>query len=153
MSEPGIKEVNSELDSGTMLQGLKAHHNMFWESVRDFHLEPLLKRVYSAPGKRKLILRWLKRDLRKRVLIRQMDFFSDPFLIEFRRDGWTAKVLDEGEMDGAEIELQCTHLGLISLSDSLVSFIFGLVRGEFKLPLVFKNLRDHYYAMRIFLGG
>jgi len=38
---------------------LLMHNNMFWTSTLEFHLEGLLNRAYSDPGKKKLIESWL----------------------------------------------------------------------------------------------
>jgi len=136
-----------------MLRGLKAHHNMFWESVKDFHLEPLFKRAYADPGRKGLIQGWLRGGPGRNIIIRQLDFYCDPLMIEIRAEGWSSKVLDGEQIDRVEVELHSTHLGLIALSESISSFTFGIMRGKFRLPLLLKNPRDHYYAMRIFLGG
>lgn len=132
---------------------LAAHHNMFWNSVLDFHLGPLLDKSYQHPTRKKIILDWLKGASVKRVLIRQLDFYCDPLLLEFGKDGWKATVLDDGSVPEAEVELRANHLSMVAESDSLRAFLFGLVRGEFKIPLLCKKFRDHYYAMKIFLGG
>lgn len=126
---------------------------MFWESVKDFHLEPLFKRAYADPTRKKLIQRWLRGELGKSIIIRQLDFYCDPLLVEIGSEGWTSRVLDEGPEPLAQVELHAIHLGLIALSDSISSFAFGMIRGQFKLPLLFKNPRDHYFATIIFLGG
>ena len=153
MAEPKVKKESAPETGGQMLRDLKAHHNMFWTSVQDFHLEPLLNRAYQDPKKSGLIRAWLGKAPRKTVLIRQPDFYCDPLLIEFTAEGWTATVLEGEPAPPVEVELSAMHLGLISLSESVSEFMFGMLRGNFKLPLLFKNLRDHYYAMRIFLGG
>jgi len=44
-------------------------------------------------------------------------------------------------------------MALISSTDKLSSFLLAMAQSEIRLPLLFKNLRDHYYAMKIFLGG
>jgi hypothetical protein len=126
---------------------------MFWDSVRDFYLEPLLKRAYADPDRKQMIQRWLASSAGKNIIIRQLDFYCDPLLVEIGSEGGTGRVLDEGAEPLAQVELHAIHLALITLSDSLRSFAFGMLRGNFKLPLLFKNPRDHYYAMRIFLGG
>ncbi len=153
MAEPDAKKELARETGGSMLRDLKSHHNMFWDSVRDFHLEPLFKRAYADPARKKLIQRWLASSAGKNIIIRQLDFYCDPLLVEIRSEGWTSRVLDGGAEPLAQVELHAIHLALISLSDTLRSFAFGMVRGQFKLPLLFKNPRDHYYAMRIFLGG
>ena len=126
---------------------------MFWDSVRDFHLEPLFKRAYADPGRKGLIQGWLRGGQGRNIIIRQLDFYCDPLLVEIRSECWTSRVLDGGPEPLAQVEVHAIHLALISLSDNLRAFAFGMLRGNFKLPLLFKSLRDHYYAMRIFLGG
>jgi len=136
-----------------MLKDLKSHHNMFWDSVERHHLEPLLTRAYSEKGKKKLIQRWLGKEGVKRILIKQLDCYSDPLLIELRKDGFGTKIMEDEEEFSAEIILDATHLGLIALTDQLSAFVFGWLKKDFQVPKFFRNLRDHYFAMRIFLGG
>jgi len=152
MAERFQKSLGKPERVSGMLKDLKSHHNMFWDSVERHHLEPLLTRTYSIKEKRKLIARWLGKNEVKRILIKQLDCYSDPLLIELRKDGFRIKILDEEEGNSAEIIFSATHLGLIALTDRLSAFIFGWIRKDFRLPRFFKNFRDHYFAMRVFLG-
>lgn len=137
--------------SENLERDLRSHHNQFWTSVKEFHLDGLLKRVYLDSSKRRLLARWLGNKGTKRIVINQIDFPSSPFLIEIGPEGWDTRVIDQEESNLADVKVYATHSGLIALSDSLNSFIFGMLLGDFKLPLLFNNLRDHYYVMRIFL--
>jgi len=129
---------------------LLMHNNMFWTSTLEFHLEGLLNRAYSDTKKQKLILRWLSGGGPRNIIIKQFDFPSDPLLIRIGPETWSATVLDDGKTHTPDVELLTTHLGLVALGDSLRGFVYGFLTGDFKLPMLFKSMRNHFYAMKIF---
>jgi len=134
----------------TLKDSLVAHNNMFWTSATDFHLGGILDKAYQNPARRKLILRWLDGAEEKKIIIRQSDFPADPFLVRIRKDGWTASLLEEPDTSRADVELVSTHMALLIYTDTLASFLLGLLTRNLRLPIFFHKLRDHYYAMRIF---
>jgi len=153
MLETGKKEKSSAPKEFILKDSLLMHNNMFWSSTLDFHLGKLLDRAYAGDAGKKTIKNWLGSAREKNVVIIQLDFPSDPLLLQFRPEGWSAKVLDEGQSVQADVELCSEHISLIAFTDSLRSFIHALLRGSLKLPMLWQKPRDHYYAMRIFLGG
>jgi hypothetical protein len=125
---------------------------MFWTSVLDFHLKALLDNAYGNPRKKKLVEHWLNGSESKSVMVMQEDFPTDPLLLTFKPDSWHALVLDDGQNPRSDVALVSTHIALIALTGEFWSFVLGMSRGSLKLPLLFRNPRDHYYAMKIFLG-
>jgi hypothetical protein len=149
---PGTDENKQGLPGKEVVlkDSLLMHNNMFWTSTLEFHLEGLLDQAYADEKKRELIRRWLDGSSSKDIIIKQYDFPSDPLLIRFGPEAWSAEVMDDGQLSQPDVELQSTHMGLVALGDSLRGFLYGFLSGDFKLPLLFKSVRNHIYAMRIF---
>ena len=67
---------------GWLSDRVRQNNNEFWWSARSLHLDALLEAAYRDPGKRDLVRRWLRDGGVRRVLLRQLDFDSDPLVIE-----------------------------------------------------------------------
>ena len=133
-------------------KSLRYHYNQFWESAIQFHLEPLLKKIYASSLKRKLINKWLGKSGGKLVLCYQLDFESDPLVIELRKGGYNFYIEEVEKLSLVpSVILVASHSAFISEVDSLGSLLGGMITGQVKLPILWKKLRDHIYAMLVFL--
>ena len=116
------------------------------------HLEPLLKKIYDPSLKRKLINKWLGKSGGKLVLCYQSDFESDPLAIELRKDEYNLYVEEVEKLSLApSVILVASHSAFISEIDSFGSLLGSIITGQVKLPVLWKKLRDHIYAMLLFL--
>lgn len=136
---------------GRMSEQVRLNNNQFWESARRLHLDGLLASIYEEPRRRRLVRKWLNKERCKRVLIRQMDFDSDPLLIEFREEGFEIGVFEEGEPPPSEVEVIAAHAAIIAYSTDLLPFIFSWLRREIRMPRLFNHARDHWFVFRVFL--
>jgi hypothetical protein len=144
------KDTGTEKNEVILKDSLLMHNNMFWTSTLEFHLERVLNRAYADPEKKKRIQRWLNGAQSINIIIKQFDFPTDPLLIQIGPESWSAQVLDDGKSYTPDVELLSTHMGLVAMGDSLRGFVYGFLSGDFKLPLLFKSMRNHFYAMKIF---
>lgn len=136
---------------GRMSEQVRLNNNQFWESARRLHLDGLLESIYAKPRRRRLIRKWLDKGRCKRVLIRQMDFDSDPLLIEFREEGFELRVLEDDEPAAVEVEMIAAHAAIIAYSTDPLPFIFSWLRREIRMPRLFNHARDHWFVFRVFL--
>ena len=138
--------------SDRMIERVRQNNNQFWATARQLHLDEFMRSVYESGPKKELIKRWLKGGAVKRVLIRQMNFYSDPLLIEFRPDSFMISVLEGADELLPDVEVIATHTAIISYSTDFLPCVRAWLRRELKVPQLTRNPADHYFAAKIFLG-
>jgi hypothetical protein len=126
--------------------------NLFWDSARRHHLDELLEDTYRSEARKKIVRAWTGNTGKKSVLIRQINFNSDPLLIVFGPEGFEIGVLDNGEQARADVEIQATHTAIICDSSAFIPCARAWINGKIKVPGLWSRPRDHYYAARIFLS-
>ena len=142
--------------SFSLIDRIRENNNQLWEGAREYYLDDFLKSAYRDTEKRKLIQKWIGGREKKGILIRQVepgnftDYSSDFLLIEFMPDKFDVRIIDMKERAEADVEMDLTHLVLVTATASLLSFIEAWLRKDIRLGKLWANPRDHWYAIRIF---
>jgi len=131
------------------------NNNLFWEDVREYFLKDFFNTAYGGK-KRELIKSWLRNSDSKTMLLRQIDteyrpdFVSDPLLIRVWPDRFEIIVADISEGINADVEMNATHEAIVMATVDLTSFLIAVIEKKIRLPKLWRNIRDHYYAARLF---
>lgn len=115
------------------LDWLKKNGNMFWESVSNIYLLPILTKVYKEDRKLKKIKRWLK-DEKRVIMLEVDDSFIDPFFIILYGDGFELGT----EREDPDIIIRGSKTKLILHGPDLFRMILSSINKE--LEIKFKNL-------------
>lgn len=143
--------------TNTLSDRVRESNNQFWEDARVYFLEDFFDSAYSGK-KKKLIKRWLNNSDSKTMLLRQIDteyrpdFVSDPLVIHFLPDRFEISVADISGGMSADVEMNATHEAIVTATGSWKSFLIAMAEKKIRLPKLWRNIRDHYYAAKLFFS-
>lgn len=139
----------------TFSDRVRENNNLFWEDAREYYLNDFFGSAYIG-AKKEIIKKWLGKSDLKTILIRQIDtayrpdFISDFLLICLRPDGFEMRMVEIGNEIAADVELNATHEAIVTATTNMGDVIFAIISKKIRLPKLWRNLRDHYYAAKLF---
>lgn len=125
---------------------LKKNADIFWESVSNYWLFPLLTKSYRDEKKSAKIRRWIK-DGKKIIKIEITDFYMDPFFIILHPEGFELTVEEGGEPD---VIVRTKKVRLIIDGTSFISLLVSYLLGETEIKFSRVKFYDIFMFFRLF---